>query len=179
MNFITVTAQILGISAMLLTVFSMQCRSNRNFFICQELAGAFFTISFAMLGAWSGAVMNLFGIIRPELLRRGKIAKLKLTLIGLLALLIICSFSVLIIFDEKWYLCLIVGIAQTAGTYFMWTQNGRNIRLCQLFAVSPLWLMYNLLLAVPSIGGILTELINIISGIAALVRYRKIGFTES
>ena len=69
MNIVVFIAQALGIAAMILTVLSMQCRSNRNFFICQEIAGAVFLISFCMLGAWSGAVMNLFGIIRPELLR--------------------------------------------------------------------------------------------------------------
>lgn len=171
-------AQIIGISAMTITVLSMQCRSNRNFFICQELAGVLFMVSFAMLGAWGGAVMNLFGVIRPELLRRENIAKSKITLIGLLVFLILCSLAVVIIFNEKFYLCLLVLIAQSAGTFFMWTRNGRNIRLCQLFIVSPLWLMYNSLIPVPSIGGILTELINIVSVALALIRFRKIGFVE-
>ena len=178
MNIVVFIAQALGIAAMILTVLSMQCRSNRNFFICQEIAGAVFLISFCMLGAWSGAVMNLFGIIRPELLRNEKIAKSKLTLSGLLLLVVLCGLAVFWVFKEKWYLVLIVSVAQIAGTYFMWTQNGRNIRFCQLFAVSPLWLAYNFLLPVPSIGGVLNELINIISTILALIRYRKIGFTE-
>lgn len=163
---------------MTITVLSMQCRSNRNFFICQELAEVLFMVSFAMLGAWGGAVMNLFGVIRPELLRRENIAKSKITLIGLLFFLILCSLAVVIIFNEKVYLCLLVLIAQSAGTFFMWTRNGRNIRLCQLFIVSPLWLMYNSLIPIPSIGGILTELINIVSVALALIRFRKIGFVE-
>ena len=100
-----------------------------------------FAISFFMLGGWSGALMNIFGIIRPEILRREKIAASKLTLYGLMLLLIISALAVIFFFDEKWYLILLVAIAQAAGTYFMWTQNGKNIRLCQLCIVSPLWLI--------------------------------------
>ena len=178
MNIIIFIAQISGITAMILCVVSLQCRSNRNFFIYQELAALLFAANFCMLGAWGGALMNLFGIIRPELLRHEKVAKSKLTLSGLLLLLLICAITAVFFFNEKWYLMLIVLPAQAAGTYFMWTRNGKNIRLCQLFAVSPLWLTYNFLLPVPSIGGILNESINICSGLLALFRYRKIGFTE-
>lgn len=178
MNIITVTAQILGIAAMVLSVLSIQCRSNRNFFLCQEFAGVLFVISFCMFGAWSGAMMNFFGIIRPELLRHEKTAKSAITLYGLLLLLAICALTTIFVFHEKYYLILIVAAAQTAGTYAMWTQNGKSIRLSQLFAVSPLWLLYNFLLPIPSIGGILNETINIISSILALYRYRKTGFTR-
>ena len=178
MDYFTILAQILGISGMIMIIFSMQCRSNANFFICQALGGLFFSISFFMLGGWSGALMNIFGIIRPEILRREKIAASGLTLYGLMLLLIISALVVIFFFDEKWYLILLVAIAQAAGTYFMWTQNGKNIRLCQLCIVSPLWLIYNIMLPIPSIGGILTETINILSVLTALFRYRKIGFTR-
>ena len=57
-----------------------------------------------------------------------------------------------------------------------YTYYGRSIRWGQLLAVSPLWIIYNLLLPVPSIGGILTEVINIVSVCLALYRYRKSGF---
>ena len=90
-----------------------------------------------------------------------------------------CSSDLLLIFsDEKWYLVLAVFIAQAGGTCFMATQNGKLIRLGQLFVVSPLWLTYNFLLPVPSLGGVICELINIVSTLVALFRYRKIGFTE-
>ena len=179
MEVITVAAQILGIAGMALTVGSMQCRSNRNFFLCQEIAGGLFALSFIMLGAWSGALMNFFGIVRPELLRRKTLGKSVWTLTGLLFLLALCAAIVIFVFHEKWYLILLVAVAQTAGTYAMWTQKGKNMRLCQLYVVSPLWLTYNFLLPVPSIGGVLNELISMGSSILALFRYRKNGFIES
>ena len=122
--------------------------------------------------------MNFFGIIRPELLRREKIAKSKYTLLALTLLLVACTAALLCLSGEKWYFTAMVFIAQLAGTLGMWTQNGKTIRLCQLFVVSPLWLAYDALIPIPSIGGILTEIFNISSVCLALYRYRKIGFTE-
>ena len=163
---------------MLLSIGSLQCRSNRNFFLCQEIAGILFAVSFFMLGAFGGAFMNIYGIIRPEVLRREKIAKSKLALAGLLTLLAALTVVTILVSGEKWYLLAIVVTAQVIGTTCMWTRNGKVIRYGQLFAVSPLWITYNSLIPIPSIGGILTEAISICSCILALLRYRKIGFTE-
>lgn len=173
-----IVAQTLGISAMIAAVVSMQCRSNRKFFMLQELSGILFTVSFVFMGAWEGALMNFFGTVRPELLRREKLFKSKWVLAVLMVFLALCICVTALITDKKWYLLFTVAIAQLVGTFFMWTQNGRNIRLAQLLFVSPLWILYNLLLPVPSIGGVMTELINITSVIVVLIRYRKQGFSE-
>ena len=178
MSSIIFIAQILGISAMIITTVSMQCRSNRAFFVLQEISGVLFCISFIMLGAWTGALMNIFGTIRPELLRREKFAKTPMALIILLLLLTASTTVTACISSEKWYLLLITTAAQLCGTVFMWMRNGKYFRLNQLFITSPLWIIYNLLLPIPNIGGLLTEVINIISVSIALCRYRKTGFTE-
>lgn len=177
-SFIIVLAQILSIAAMVATILSMQCRSNRNFYRCQTAGGVLFTLSFILFGAWTGALMNVFSVIRPELLRREKIAASKWTLPGLLTLLLIISLILVFVFEEKILMVSIIFIAQTAGTCTMATQNGKIIRLGQLYVVSPLWMTYNLLMPVPTIGGIITETFNIISVLTALFRYRKIGFTQ-
>lgn len=181
MNFdhIVIIAQVISIAAMIMTIGSMQCRSNQNFFRCQAAGGLLFTISFIMLGAWCGALMNVYSILRPELLRREKIASSKWVLPCLLVILAGISGALLFFPSEKWYLVLAVFTAQTTGTVIMWKQDGKLIRMGQLFVVSPLWMAYNCLLPVPSIGGIITETINIISVLIALFRYRKIGFTKN
>lgn len=178
MDRVVIIAQTAGIAAMVLTVWSMQCRSNKNFFLFQETAGVLFAVSFFMLGAWGGALMNIFGVIRPEILRRENIAKSKWALAGLLLLLAVCSTAVLFVSDEKWYLVLITTAAQMTGTCCMWTRNGKIIRIGQLLGVSPLWITYNFLIPIPSIGGVVTEVISIISCVVAMFRYRKTGFTE-
>ena len=178
MDIVILIAQIASITAMVVNILSMQCRSNRMFFLCQETSGLLFSASFFMLGAWGGALMDFFGIIRPELLRHEKIAKSRYMLLFLIFLLALCTLAVFLLSDEKWYFILMVSAAQLAGTIGMWTRNGKIIRLCQLLAVSPLWLIYDILIPTPSIGGILTEIFNIGSVCLALYRYRKIGFTE-
>lgn len=172
-------AQAIGIAAMIMAVISMQCRSNKKFFLFQEISGALFTAGFILMGAWEGALMNLYGTVRPEFLRRQNLARTKWVLAVLIVLLAVCTVITALKTDRELYLLGIVSLAQLLGTVFMWQQNGRNIRLCQLFAVSPLWIIYNLLLPVPSIGGLITELINMTSVIVVLIRFRKNGFSES
>ena len=175
---ITILAQILSVIAMAFAVLSMQCRRNRNFFICQGISGTLFTVSFILFGAWSGALMNIFSAVRTILLNNKKIATSKWTLFALTCFLLACSLTTFLYFKDKWYLVLILTIAQFMGTYSMWTQKGSIIRYIQLSVISPLWLTYNFLLPIPSIGGILTETLNITSVVIALIRYRKIGFSE-
>ena len=178
MNYVTIIAQILGIGGMVCAIFSMQCRRNKMFFIFQGTAGLLFAVSFIMLNAWAGALMNVFSLARAWVLNCPKIAKLKLTLISLILILILCTGTLLYYFKEKWYLVLIVFAAQMIANLVMWSQNGKLIRHAQISLISPLWLIYNCIIPIPSIGGILTETLNMISVAVALIRYRKIGFTK-
>ena len=82
-----VLAQVFGIGGMILGVASLQCRSNRSYFLFQETSGLLFTISFILFGEWSGALMNIYSMVRPEFLRREKFAKSKYTLLFLLSIL--------------------------------------------------------------------------------------------
>lgn len=178
MSIVTIIAQILSICGMACAILSMQCRSTNKFFIVQGTAGMLFTISFIMLNAWAGAIMNVFSLVRACILNNPKVAGLKLTLSLLIVALILCSVALLTVFNEKWYLVLIVFIAQMAANFVMWSQSGKLIRYVQLAVMSPLWLLYNCIIPIPSLGGILTETFSIVSVIVSLIRYRKIGFTK-
>ncbi|MBR7127802.1 MAG: YgjV family protein [Lentisphaeria bacterium] len=177
MSIVTIIAQLLGIGGMTCAILSMQCRSNRNYFLLQGGSALLFCISFIMLNAWSGTFMNIFVIVRSLCLNNRKIATSKLTLSFLMFVLFLIL-MVLVYFQEKWYLLIIVFTAQILGTCAMWSQNGKLIRYAQIGVISPLWLVYNCVIPIPNLGGILTETLNIISVAIALFRYRKIGFTE-
>ena len=71
-------------------------------------AGLLFAVSFGMLNAWAGALMNIFSLVRAWVLNNQKIAKSKVTLILLILALILCTGSLLYYFKEKWYLVLAV-----------------------------------------------------------------------
>ena len=66
---------------------------------------------------------------------------------------------------------ILIIISQLVDTAGMWTHDLKIIRRCQLFAISPVWLVHNIL--VFSIGGILTETFTIISTLIAMYRYRN------
>jgi hypothetical protein len=61
----------------------------------------------------------------------------------------------------------------------MWTRDGKKIRISQMAVVSPFWLLYDLLIPVPSIGGILCEVFNMASVIISFIRFKKTGFDKT
>ena len=173
-----VIAQIIGILGMLAAVISYQCKTNRNYFIFQGLSGLCFSIQFIMIGAWAGLLFNAYNILRA-LVNQTKIAKKMLCLIGLEALVLTCTLVAILVLKETWWLVLLAFVAQAASTFSMWTRNGKTIRIAQLSVVSPLWLLYDALIPMPSIGGILCEVFNMISVIVSFIRFKKTGFDKT
>ncbi len=170
--------QALGIFGMSSAIISYQCKTNRNYFIFQGLCGFFFTVQFILTSAWAGVLFNVFNIIRAILYQNQKNRKLLLVVtmeIGVLALSLISLFA----FKEVWWLVLFTLVAQAAGTFSMWTKNGKTIRIFQLSLVSPGWLLYDALIPTPSIGGVLTEVFNMVSVIVSFIRFRKTGFDKT
>ena len=60
-------AQIIGIFAAALNIYSFQCKSKRGIIAFQLFGGMLFTINFFMIGAITGAIMNALAIIRALL----------------------------------------------------------------------------------------------------------------
>lgn len=173
-----IISQTLGIIGMVCGISSFQCKSNRNFFLLQGMSGVFFAIQFLMTGAWAGLLYNAYNIFRAvvcEVLNK----KRRVVYLVLLELLVaaagVCS---VVVFKEAWWLVAFVVAAQATGTFTMWTRNGRTVRIGQFFVVSPGWLVYDLLIPVPSIGGILTEIFNMTSVVISFIRFRKSGFEQ-
>ena len=168
--------QAIGILGMLCAVVSYQCRSNRNFFVWQGCSAVFFSLQFVWMGAWAGLLFNAFNIVRALVYRLSKFSRSVWTVI--LFEIYIAAAAVISIFllKETWWLVVFVLVAQAVGTFAMWTRNGKFIRLSQLFVISPFWLLYDALIPVPSLGGILCEVFNMTSVVVSLIRFRKNGF---
>lgn len=66
--------------------------------------------------------------------------------------------------------------AQLAGTVVFWRNNAKHIRIYQLTVGSPFWLIHNIINF--SIGGIITEVFNLISTAISMLRFRKSGFDQ-
>ncbi len=173
-----IIAQIIGIFGMLAAVLSYQCKTNRNYYIFQGLSGVFFSIQFIMIGAWAGLVFNAYNIFRA-LIYQSKKSKSVLCIVFLETLVVTATLISIFAFKETWWLVLFTFIAQATGTFAMWTRNGKTIRISQLAVVSPFWLLYDLLIPTPSIGGILCEVFNMASVIVSFLRFQKTGFDKT
>lgn len=174
-----IPGQICGIVAMLCCALSYQCKSNSKYYILQGLSGIFFSIQFLLIGAYSGLVFNVFNILRALIIEIGKALNKWVKIAILESMLLLCAAILIFAFAEKWYLVLLVLVAQATGTFAMCLRNGKLIRLSQLCVVSPLWLIYDCVIPIPSIGGILCESFNILSIFVSFLRFGKSGFDKS
>ena len=173
-----IIAQALGIFGMLAAMISYQCKKNKNYFIFQGLSGAFFSAQFILIGAWAGLIFNAYNIVRA-LAYQSKKARSVVCVISLEILVVIAAAMSVFVFQEAWWLVSFTLIAQITGTFAMWTRDGKKIRISQMAVVSPFWLLYDLLIPVPSIGGILCEVFNMASVMISFIRFKKTGFDKT
>lgn len=174
----TIIAQTLGIFGMLAAIISYQCKKNKNYFIFQGLSGAFFSAQFILIGAWAGLIFNAYNIVRAVAYQSKK-AKSVAYVTLLECLVVTAALLSIFVFKEAWWLVSFTLIAQATGTFAMWTRDGKKIRVSQMAVVSPFWLLYDLLIPVPSIGGILCEVFNMASVIISFIRFKKTGFDKT
>ena len=173
-----IVAQALGIFGMLAAMISYQCKKNKNYFIFQGLSGAFFSAQFILIGAWAGLIFNAYNIVRA-LAYQSKKAKSVACVVGLEFLVLTAAMISIFVLKEDWWLVSFTLVAQVTGTFAMWTRDGKKIRISQMAVVSPFWLLYDLLIPVPSIGGILCEVFNMASVIISFIRFKKTGFDKT
>lgn len=163
--------QIVGIVAMVINILAVQFKKPRQLFICRLVSSALWGLNFLLLGSPTGAIINIVNIIRSVfLLRKQTTTKTFLwitlalyTAAGLATMTY--EFSLLMVVD------ILIILSQLVDSAGMWTNNFKVIRYCQLFAISPVWLVHNIL--VFSIGGIITEVFTILSTLIAMYRYRR------
>lgn len=168
-----IIAQSIGMVAAVIAISSFQCRSTKKLFLLQCISAFLFTTHFLLLGAYAGFAQNGLGFLRAVFLynREREWARSPFVFWGLMVSFVLCG---AVTFENIFSLLPVA--AMLVSTIFMWTGDGKKLRTAQLFAVSPLWLTYNI--TVFSISGILTESFNIVSVIISFLRMRKKGFSE-
>jgi hypothetical protein len=159
-------AQIVGIIAAVVLWASFQCKNTKRLFLMQLISSTIFSLHFLLLGAYTGMILNLAEVLRSYLLYQGnkKWASHRITMI---AVMLMFAVSGAITWDG--WLSLLPTAAMVLGTLFMWSRNGKTLRFAMLFFISPCWLVYNI--AMGSIAGVLTEVVNIASIIISFLRF--------
>ncbi len=174
-----IIAQGFGIAASLLIIFSFQMKDNRRLFVCHGLGGLLFAVNFFMLGAYTGAILNILSFLRGTCLYfGGKWCKQWSCILFCVLFVTVGVFTCATsehIYDS--ILSALIAVAMIAVTIAMWARNGKNIRLANFFVSSPTWLAYNIYHF--SIGGIITEVFSIISVMISFIRFGFNGFSDS
>ena len=167
------TGQIFGILGMLVSILSFQCKRNSRVFLMLGASSILFAISYVFLGSPLSAVCNIINIVRATFAINEKChTKIYWFLIASLYII-----GTIFTYDGWWSLVLLA--TQITGAYAMLFGDGNFIRKIQLFVISPVWLVTNIV-AVDQIavGGIICEVITVISVLVSFVRYKNSGFEK-
>jgi len=169
---IDIIGQIMGILGAATAILSFQMKNNKHLYIAQGVSGLLFAINFFILGTYTAAAINLINLLRGALLAGGERFRRKRYLILVEAVYLISFF-----FTYSGLMSVIITVVQLGATVIFWMNNGKLIRMSQLFVASPVWLVNNFL--VGSIGGIITEAVNIVSILVSFIRYGFNGFEKA
>ena len=169
-------AQIIGIFAAATNILSFQCKAKNKIILVQLFGGALFTVNFLLLGAVTGAIMNVLAIVRAILFLckdRLKISDRALVIGLITAFLTVYVLTFTVLGVEATARNLIVEalpvIGMSAATVSFSMKNGTAVRIIGITLSSPSWLIYNIF--VFSIGAILCEAFSIVSIAIGICRH--------
>lgn len=166
-----IIGQIFGIFGLVLFVLSFQCKTSKKLVFVQGLGGLMFFINFLLIEAYGGALFNLTILIRGLLYTKKDGKRWKPILVEILftaayiySLTLIHGDVLQIVLTTLPYVSLLV------MSILMWKEKGKQIRIFQIAALSPAWLIHNIFNF--TLGGILAETFNMVSAVVSLVRFK-------
>lgn len=162
--------QITSIIGMVITIISFQMKTRKQIILMQTAGSAFFLLSYFLLGSWSAVCLNVVFLIRNIVFYFSKDKKWAQHKAWLVALL--CAVVAAGLIGFRSWLDILPVVGSVFGTVAMYMKNENMLRLLKL-GDSPCWLIYNC--TIPSTGGIICEVFNMISIIVGLIRYKKDG----
>ena len=175
MDTIEIIAQTVGIFGMIANFVSFQQKKQKSVVFFQFFSALLFGINYFMLGAYMGALLNAFGVIRAIVFLNRE--KLKADHPAWLVFFILAfggSYPLLFtVFGKEpsvknLIIELLPVIAMILATISYRFTRAKDIRRFGVFS-SPMWLIYNCFCF--SIGAILSEILNLISIIIGIIRF--------
>lgn len=161
---IPIVAQIVGYAAMATIFASFQVKDSKGTLWVMAIATGLFSIHFALLGAFTGALLNALNVLRNLAILftdsrkpSGKAAMHVISIAYTAAPFVFLLLPGTSIGLQDY----VLGVVMTVSAYLFWSRKSKLIRLSQFFLISPAWMVYNALSH--SIPGILTECLNLTS----------------
>ena len=172
-----IIAQIIGIIAMIFVIISFQGKNAKQVIGCQLIGCVLFIINFFMLGAITGALMNIIATVRAIVyVNKEKFRADKAIWPVLISVACFASYILTFTMFHKDFnlpnavLELLPVVANTITTIAFHTGSAKWIRRLGVF-VSTCWLIYNSVNF--AIGGILCEVFSLISIVIGFLRHDR------
>ena len=159
--------QILGIAATLVVTLGYQANTKKGLLMIQTPGVVVLCVSYLLLGAISGFALNIACVLRNVccIFIKEK-SKGYYVMTGVL----MCLLGALGFLSWEGYISLLLIVALIANTFFVALGKPQILRY-SLIITSSMCLVYNILLPIPSIGGILLESITIVSAVVGILRF--------
>lgn len=159
-----VIAQIIGLIALVFAMVSYQMKTQKKIVLIQIISCTFFAVHFLMLGAYTGALMNLIAAIRSVVFAN-KDKKWGRSNWWIVFFSLVCVVAVGFTWEGTLSLMPMLGMVLTSVAWGI--ENATLVRLISLPS-SPLWIVYNFICG--STAGVLTEVFVMISIVTAMIR---------
>ncbi len=164
-----IAANVIGVIAVILFTLSYQQKKRKNIIIMNATSRVFYILQYLLLSAYSGAVLDVLGIVislvannkdKPSIKKR-----LPLFITGSSVLLIVAG----VIFYENFFsLFSLLGILFHVSAF--WLTDERKIRWLSLIG-SPCWFVYNF--NSHAFGSAIGDTLTFFSIIIAMIKYKK------
>ena len=164
--------QIIGIIAVILFVLSYQLKKRRGIILCNVFSRCLYILQYVLLGAFSGAILDVIGVIASVIAEKKDkpfIKKhLRAVIISIDAIMVVAGVIICIINQSLLDLLPIAGVLLHTSAF--WLTDERKIRLVSLTG-SPFWFVYNF--ASRAYGSAAGDLFTMVSIVIAMIKYRK------
>ena len=172
---IEIAGQVISIFAMTCNILSYQQKKQSHLVACQLIGGALFSISFFLLGATVGGLLNLVAAIRAIifLFPEKTNAKHPAWLYGFMACYVVFYVLSFTVFGTEptpvnFIIEILPVIGMTALSIAFMLSSSKATRRLGLIS-SPAWLIYNIYYL--SIGAIICEAISLVSILVGMFRH--------
>ncbi len=167
-----ILSQIIGFAAVGLYLLSYQLKKRNQIVWVTCISNALYVLQYILLGAFSGAVMDIMSTVSSFFAAKKNSAAFKryARILAWSNMIIIAAVGLISAFIQREWIELLPiagALFQTGG---LWCDNEQTIRRFGLCS-APFWLVYNYISH--AYGPALGSLIAIISIIISLIRYRK------
>lgn len=156
--------QLIGFVAVCFSFAIFQFNNRKKMLHVSMFGQILYAIHFALLGAFTGSLMNIIGAVRSYLFARIDTKKKPM----ILFYVFVSMYLIALFFTWKGPISVLPVIGMISGTIAFWQTNPRHIRMIGLIS-PPLWFTYNFISG--SYPGMLAEVVLLSSNLIGIYRF--------